>query len=157
MRIVITIFIFTFSLINITSQEVIATQGTESTNSASRLSYTIGEVISVFGSDSTNILTQGFQQPYRISATLIEDVELDFQVNIYPNPAVEQLNIELENYQTGYTYQLYDVSGKLLIKKAIESKKIIISFQQYSTGVYFLLLMEEESKKLKTYKVQKSH
>ena len=87
----------------------------------------------------------------------IIEFEIDFQVNLYPNPAIEQLNVHIDNYKSGYSFQLYDALGKLLVVKKIESEDIVLPFSSYSTGLYFLVFLEEADKKLKTYKVQKSH
>ena len=46
------------------------------------------------------------------------------EVSVYPNPVQNHLNIRLTNSNQSYlNLTLYDVSGKMLVKKTINSKK----------------------------------
>ena len=137
-------------------QQVIATQGNSSSNSAGALDYTIGEVVIAFGMDDSTHLTQGFHQPvFRI--TNIENIEISFEVSIYPNPAVDQLNIEFKEIKSGSRVDLYDASGRLLVTSLIRDYTMIIPFHKYETGVYFLSFISSANQLLKTFKVQKSY
>ena len=141
---------------NCFSQQVISTQGNSSSNSAGSLDYTIGEVIVTFGADDSTHLTQGFHQPvFRV--TNIETIEISFEVSIFPNPAVDQLNIQFKEINKGSRCDLYDVSGKLLFTKLITDYSMVIPFSKYETGVYFLSFISSENQLLKTFKVQKSY
>ena len=89
------IFIFCCFILNccfFSAQTVIGTQGNSSWNSACSIDYTIGEVVIAYGSDSTTHLTQGFHQPV-FEITSVETIDISFEVTIYPNPAVDQVNI----------------------------------------------------------------
>ncbi len=141
---------------NCFSQQVIATQGNSSSNSAGSLDYTIGEVVVTFGSDGSTHLTQGFHQPV-FEITNIETFEISFEVSIYPNPAVDQLNIQFIEIDKGSRFDLYDASGKLLVTKLITNYSMVIPFSKYETGVYFLSFISSENQLLKTFKVQKSY
>ena len=93
------------STCSIKGQVVIATQGNSSSNSAGSLDYTIGEVVITFGSDNFTHLTQGFHQPV-IKVTNIETVEISFEISIYPNPAVDQLNLQFKEINKGSRFDL---------------------------------------------------
>jgi len=138
-------------------QFIISTSGEEAIMSnGNQVSWTIGELVTVTAELTEKTYTQGFHQPY-INVIFIEDHQLDFLVNIYPNPATDYVFIKFENVKKGYSYQLIDAAGKLLKNEPINSTNIFLSFESYSTGVYFLLFINNENKKLKTYKIQKSH
>lgn len=144
------------SIFSVKAQQVIATQGNSTSNSAGSLDYTIGEVVVVFGFDDSTHLTQGFHQPV-IRVTNIETIEISFEVSIYPNPAVDQLNISFKEINKGDRFDLYDASGKLLVTKLITNFSMSIPFSKYETGVYFLSFISSENRLLKTFKVQKSY
>ena len=147
-----------FIILNISSfsQEVIATQGGRDINSDGSLDYTIGEAIITFGDNGSNVLTQGFQQPvFEVMEVL--DIQSEFEVNIFPNPATEYVNVQFQELETGYVLMLVDELGKMLVKQEIKTKEIIIPFNKYSTGVYFLSIIDGKQTKIKTYKIQKSH
>tara|TARA_B100001939_G_C16764594_1_gene539818 strand:+ start:303 stop:785 length:483 start_codon:yes stop_codon:yes gene_type:complete len=136
---------------------VIGTDGGYARNNQFSLSYTIGEVVTDLGRDTVNNvdLTQGFQQSY-ISIVSVEDHDLDIDIMIYPNPAVDYLNVIVSNIDKANNYFMYDMSGKLIRQERINDKEFKIGFSALSTGNYMLVFNDEE-RKLKTIKVQKSY
>ena len=156
------LILYTFSTINYHSQTtgeefIISTAGEEAVMSnGNQVSWTIGELVTVTAEMPEKHFTQGFQQPY-INVTDIIDHQPSFMVNIFPNPATDYLFIKLETIRKGNRYQLIDVKGKLLLNEPIVNTEITLPFYSYSTGVYFLVFINKENEKLKTYKIQKSH
>ena len=136
---------------------VIGTDGGYAGNNQFSLSYTIGEVVTEFGRDTTNNvdLTQGFQQS-RLSIVSVENHDLDIDISIYPNPAVDQLNVRISDIDRANRYSMYDMSGKLIREEGIRTKEFTIGFNSLSTGNYMLVFTDRE-KRLKTIKVQKSY
>tara|TARA_Y100000991_G_scaffold19026_1_gene12463 strand:+ start:949 stop:1431 length:483 start_codon:yes stop_codon:yes gene_type:complete len=150
------------SMVNISySQDldhfVIGTDGGYAGNNQFSISYTIGEIVTELGNDPVNNidLTQGFQQAY-ISIVSIEDHIPDIDISVFPNPAVNYLNVNISDLSKVKTYALFDMSGKLLKQQEIISNQLEISFSNFSSGNY-LLIFKNEQQKLKTLKVQKSH
>ena len=136
---------------------VIGTDGGYAGNNQFSLSYTIGEVVTEFGRDTINNvdLSQGFQQSY-ISIVSVEDHDLDIDIMIYPNPAVDYLNVVVSDIDKANNYFMYDMTGKLIRQARINDKEFKIGFSALSTGNYMLVFTDEE-RRLKTIKVQKSH
>ena len=136
---------------------VICADGGHAKNNQFSLSYTIGEVVTDLGRDTINNadLTQGFQQSY-ISIVSVEDHDFDIDISIYPNPAVDQLNVRISDTDRANSYSMYDMSGKLIRQEAIRTKEFKISFSSLSTGNYMLVFTDRD-RRLKTIKVQKSH
>ena len=65
--------------------------------------------------------------------------------------------IKLENNITGDRFKLLDAAGKLILDQSIKSNEILVPFQSYSTGVYFLIFTNNNNEKLKSFKIQKSN
>ena len=60
-------------------------------------------------------------------------------INIYPNPASSNLNIDVPSQlKTGLTIEVYDVLGKKLLQKSISKLTTNISISQWNTGVYLM-------------------
>ncbi len=59
-------------------------------------------------------------------------------VNIYPNPAQENITIEIAPSETIKAITIYDVSGKLLIQSTAVTNKIILNISELSFGYYFV-------------------
>ena len=154
------ILFFLFS-ISVTSQDldhyVIGSDGGHSRNNQFSLDYTIGEVITEFGEDTLNNvhLTQGFQQTM-LAIVSVEDHLQEIEIDVYPNPAVEYLNISIPALQEDMQFALFDMQGKLIEKQKIDSKKFTIGFSNMSTGNY-LLVFSNKDQRIKTLQVQKSH
>jgi len=151
-----------FSYVQITGQltaeqYILSTSGSQGAflNNHS-MSWTMGEMLIETGTQSDHKFTQGFHQPI-LKLTTIQDLQVDLLLEIYPNPATEQLNIQLENFEPGYSFQLYDALGKLLLTEPLLSSNKVIPFNSYSTGLYFLVFTKGDNEKLKTFKIQKSH
>lgn len=65
------------------------------------------------------------------------------QMNIYPNPANDELYIEL-NKEINGLIEIYDVMGKKMITKKIKNDKIIrINIKAYSNGIHFVKVIDE--------------
>ncbi|NLA25320.1 MAG: T9SS type A sorting domain-containing protein, partial [Bacteroidales bacterium] len=67
------------------------------------------------------------------------------EISIYPNPASEYLNIELNQYLSDEV-QIYDISGKLLISKAINSNHTQINIADLEQGMYILNVLKSDRK-----------
>ena len=145
-----------FLMGNLTCQEVIATQGNSSSNSIATLDYTIGEVVTITGTDNQNDITQGFHQPI-FEITAIVNTEVCCEVNIFPNPTIDQLNIQVKEINQFSRFDLFDVNGKLLNTRLIDQNNMQLSFYKYATGVYFISFISTENQLIRTFKVQKSY
>ena len=150
------LFAFSFYSQNL-DHFVIGTDGGYAGNNQFSLSYTIGEIVTELGNDTVNNidLTQGFQQAY-ISIVSTENHIADIDISVFPNPAVNYLNVNISDLGKVKTYALFDMSGKLILQQEIISNQFEISFSNFSSGNY-LLIFKNDQQKLKTLKVQKSH
>ena len=136
---------------------VIGTDGGYAKNNQFSLSYTIGEVVTDLGRDTLNNidLTQGFHQSY-ISIVSVEEHDFDVNITVYPNPAIDFINVKISDLERVNRFSIYDISGNLLSQQQILDKAFKIGFSQFSTGNYIIVFTKDDTK-IKTIKVQKSH
>lgn len=73
-------------------------------------------------------------------------------VELFPNPVDTELNIELSN-KRDVTFELYNTSGKLILKRESSVLKTTLNLKALSQGVYFLNVSSKE--KIGTFKVIK--
>ena len=155
--------IFPFFFLILTSmclygQETTVPTGGEASGAGGTVSYTIGQVLYTTNSSIGNSEAQGVQQPYEISTVLglHEQEGISLTCQIYPNPSTTYLVLEVENYDLkDLHYKLYDVSGKLLKSKRIESTTITINMIDYLPSAY-LLQVVSESTTIQTFKIIKN-
>ena len=139
-----------FSLIPIFSQDVnqfvIGSDGDYAENNKFSITYTIGEVVTEFGRDSSiNIdLTQGFNQSY-ISIVSVEDHIVDMEINVFPNPVRPNFNglITIQGIRYNSDVKITDVAGNLVYKTTSNGGTAswnvrTLDGQKVATGVYLI-------------------
>lgn len=154
MRILI-VFVSFFNLNNLLAQsndlQVISTSGSSFTYENYSVEYTLGELaIDNIGNDL--ILTQGFHQGKLAIHTEIK--EIDFKINLFPNPAHTHFKVEFNSPKT-VDIILTDINGKTITREKIEnqsSKHFDIS--NLAQGIYTFTIIDSTSKQA-TYKIKK--
>jgi hypothetical protein len=91
--------------------------------------------------DSNGCIASDNKTLYVVTCTEIDQYETDnSQIYVYPNPAFDHLTIEGFTDQT--IAQMYDISGKLLLSKQLNTNQIDIS--SLAKGLYFIKLSTVE-------------
>jgi len=140
------------------SPEVISSAGDHFENDDISLSWTLGEpIISTLSGEY--ILTQGFHQDLFIITSVDETTIPDFDIQIFPNPTPDYLNIEINH--SGSTknkiiIQLLDMKGGLIkeLKKANNFNSTQINLQAFERANYFLRIIINNQ--TKTFKIMKT-
>jgi hypothetical protein len=137
----------------------------------------IGEV---FAKGSTNSSQQYYFNDNNISSSLyqyrlkmndidgkysyseIESIQTNCSLNnsilIYPNPAIDEVNLEISNEENvDYEIKILDIYGKIIYQNSIsinaEVKSIKIPLNNFSNGIYSVILFDGTNKKVvKLYK-----
>ncbi len=71
-----------------------------------------------------------------------EDLRVNYQFNIYPNPGSDFLIIEKENDFSGLTFELYDLQGKLILQKAIANRSNKIALPELPSATYLINILD---------------
>ena len=69
--------------------------------------------------------------------------EINFSINIYPNPAREILNIEINNINN-YNIEIYDFSGKNIYSKESKKSSYIVNLNSFPNGIYTIKIFSKE-------------
>lgn len=56
---------------------------------------------------------------------------------IFPNPSINQVNIQTNLSQIGTSYLVYDPTGKLMLTGKINSENTTVDISNFSNGMYF--------------------
>jgi hypothetical protein len=145
-------------LTGLQAQESINATGGNATGSGGLVSYSVGQVFYTTNTGTISSIAQGVQQPYEIFVvTALEEAKgINLSVSVYPNPTIDFLNLKVENYDNAnLTYQLFDISGKLLESKKIEGYQTSIVISNLVPATYFLKVIER-NKEVKTFKIIKN-
>lgn len=81
---------------------------------------------------------------------------INTEIHIYPNPASDELNIELINKQDQAELALYDMNGRNVIKRDIHGDFEKVSTSNLPAGIY-LLTLSSNGKMIHTQKIEIIH
>ena len=83
-----------------------------------------------------------------------EDLNNDFQVELFPNPVEDQLNLILPDY-SNYNVKIFNLQGQKLIDRFSDNKEVLIDISKFQKGTYFLKINSLTDKKTVTKKIIK--
>ena len=117
-----------------------ATDGDVS-GSGGSVSYSVGQVVYTTNTGASGSVAQCVQQPFEISiVTGIEEAKgINLSVSAYPNPTTDYLTLSISEFEiSNLTYQLYDISGKLLQSEKITGNQTNIVMSNLVPANYFV-------------------
>ncbi len=128
--------------INTSSQNII--------NSSGSTSYSFGQLITLSLVNNDGSISHGVQQAYEIVTLSVKETNLDFILQIYPNPTTDKLILKTKKIDfTGVHFILYDITGKIIKEKSILNEITEINMSPFISSSYFLKLFKKQ-KEIKT-------
>jgi hypothetical protein len=146
------------ALTGLQAQTAVTIAGCNASGSGGSVSFSAGQVFYTTNTGTNGSLAQGVQQPYEISiVTGNEEVNgISLQWVLYPNPTTDFLTLKIEDEIPSQCHaSLYDLNGKLLENKKMESNEISLDMSNYDPSTYFLKVIMD-NKEVKTFKIIKN-
>lgn len=149
-------YLLLFGITKLLAQQGSGTLGGDALGSGGTASYTIGQIDYITATGTGGIITQGVQQPYEIFiVTGIEEKDIDLTTSVYPNPTTDFILLKVENTKSKhFTFQLYDIQGKILLNKKVESNETSISMAYLANTIYFIKVLNNNNE-VKIFKIIK--
>ena len=132
--------------------------GGNASGSGGSASYSVGQVVYTTNTRTNGSVAQGVQQPFEISVvTAIEEAKgINLSVSAYPNPTTDYLTLEVKEFElSNMSFQLYDMSGKLLQNEKITGNQTSIVMSNLVPATYFVKVIQD-NKEVKTFKIIKN-
>jgi len=85
----------------------------------------------------------------------IDDVDVSSLIGLYPNPMSNVLNISLGDVNVS-EIQIYDVMGKIIRSKGVESDHVTVDVYDFAPGMYFVRLVMQDGHLSEPFKVVKN-
>jgi hypothetical protein len=137
------------------SPDVIASAGDFFSNSSGQIQWTLGELSIETYQNSSNMITQGFHQPFSLNTGLSAFSGAE-PIIVYPNPATDILNIETPP-AGNYIVSLMDVTGRIIKTEQTEkSDTIRLSLTGCSEGIYFVKIVNSDKNFIQYIRIIKS-
>jgi hypothetical protein len=149
--------IICLALNNAGAQESINATGGNASGSGGLVSYSIGQVAYQSHTGTNGSVVEGVQQLFEISVvTGLEEAKvISLSVSAYPNPTAEYLTLSIDEFSiSNLSYQLYDMSGKLLQNKSITGAETEVDMSSYVPSTYFVKVIRE-NQSYKEFKIIK--
>ena len=135
--------------------DVVTTTGGYYANSTGSLSWTMGEPISETVTDTSNTLTQGFQQgAYSVVSVVDELAQPTINISVYPNPVTSLLNIKSDSNDP-FRAEVIDLQGNIVYEQAFENGQGQIDLSSFSDTMYLLGVYDKDGNRIKVFKIQK--
>ncbi len=81
-----------------------------------------------------------------IDNTGVEEFLSDNNVSLFPNPAVDILNIRFDRYSNELIeMEMYDLTGKIVKKELLTNSQSAINIEELQNGVYFVKFINGEN------------
>lgn len=139
----------------VSAQEVVSSNGDSKSAAGVEVSWTIGEAVIETLIDGSITLTQGFQQT-KLTITAVSELLIPgLEIKVFPNPTPDIITIHFSEYIENSRYFLYDLRGKLLENKLINSADTEINMEKYAGGQYILKLTNKSRQPIQTFKIIK--
>ncbi|MFH1004629.1 MAG: T9SS type A sorting domain-containing protein [Bacteroidota bacterium] len=154
------VFLLGLGLTGLQAQETVLSTGGNASGSGGSVSYSVGQIVYTTTAGTNGFMAQGVQQPYEISiVTEIKEAKgIVLNCSAYPNPAIDFVKLKIEKYKIeNLIYQIYDIDGKLLENKKIESNEMNIVMSNLIPATYFLKVIDNnKEKEIITFKIIKN-
>jgi hypothetical protein len=142
-------------------RQVIGSTGNLTNSGSVKASSNIGEAIISTFSNTSLVLTQGFEQPdtMLITSTVMED-GFKMEITAYPNPARNQVILAFQLDQPlDIGIDIYNETGQQMLnqlKTTVQNKdKKELDFTGFYPGNYFIVIKSNDGKISRGIKVQK--
>ena len=139
------------------AQEKPTASGGEATGNGGSSSYSVGQVVYTTDEGTTGSVAKGVQQPFEISiVTGIDELGINLDVSVYPNPTTNFLKLQVESEQVqSLSYQLLDLQGKVISSENVSANNTTINMESLPTATYFLRV-NNSNQNVKTFKIIKN-
>lgn len=137
------------------AQERTVALGEEATGSDGSVSYTVGlpDYSNFSGSDGS--ITEGVQQPYEIFSVGMEEWDLSWEMNVFPNPATSFITISMKEAVKA-SFTLTDVQGRLVLEGELPEIENKIDIQALAMSSYYLNIHVNQEL-VRTYQIVKNN
>ncbi|MBD81117.1 MAG: hypothetical protein CL840_19525 [Crocinitomicaceae bacterium] len=141
------------------AQEVLGSSGQSNQVTNTQVSWNIGEVVTETGTTTNGSVTQGFEQSdFVVSSVELINTESSIQARVFPNPMVNELNIELSgNDNEVVTAKIYDGRGRLVFETSLTEQRSQLDMSMYSGSQYHLILNSKDNSYFEKFSLIKSH
>jgi len=103
---------------------------------------------------SNGICQESASMQITVGTTSIDDVNLSYLIDIFPNPVSDVLNIKLDNVEMS-EIQILDILGRISYSSAVDSDHLFVDVSGFAPGMYFVRFVMQDGQISQPFKVVK--
>lgn len=151
------VLLFGFLIPKVHSQNTAVASGGDSTGSGGKVSFSVGQITYTSASGTNGSVNQGEQQPIEIATLGIDEFPvITLAMSVFPNPTANNVTLKITDMATeNLSYQLIDLSGKLILNDKISTPETFIQIKNLNASTY-LLSVTDNNRTIKTFKIIKN-
>lgn len=151
------LFFFSICAGTARGQQTVPATGGTATGTGGSVSYTVGQTTFHVLTGTTEFIIEGVQQPFEISVlTAIDNTDdILLEYSVYPNPTTGMIWLVIGSpHPEEYSFQLFDMSGRLFRLTNITESKTEISLSNIPGSLFFLRVIRDNLE-IKVFKIVK--
>lgn len=118
------------------------------------VSFSVGQMTFSANVGPNGSVTEGVQQPYEISVLSVAEQAENISLSVYPNPSTDYLCLTTSDEISDLSYQLFDMSGRLLKSGKVVANQTSIDMQDLVPATYFVKV-NQGNETVKSFKIIK--
>ncbi|MDO9187002.1 MAG: T9SS type A sorting domain-containing protein [Bacteroidia bacterium] len=157
-KVILMFCLVSFGLGSVVAQENTDAMGGMLYGPAGTVSYSIGQIDYETATGSGGNITEGLQQPYEIMILSgIEENDINLTFSLFPNPTADLVVLSVQNsVPLNLTCSLFNIEGKLIEKREVNSSQTTITMSDLANGAYLLKVLRK-STEVKIFKIIKNN
>lgn len=168
MKSFVTLFLFLASTMLSFGQQfepaVLATSGGSGQAGKLQIDWTLGETAVEGITGQTSSFTEGFHQPWLIAEQVYTATTDDAnpaiappRFNVYPNPVLRELNVQLPDNEEAYRIHIHDAQGGLIqvVRPDIHDRKVMMTLDDLAPGLFYVHITDDLRQPVSIFKITK--
>jgi hypothetical protein len=103
---------------------------------------------------SNGICEESASMQITVGTTSVDDINISYLIDLYPNPMSDVLNIKLDNVEVS-EFQVFDMMGKILYSSGVSSDHLFVDVSGFAPGMYFVRFFMKDGLVSQPFKVMK--
>ncbi|RNC88052.1 MAG: T9SS C-terminal target domain-containing protein [Winogradskyella sp.] len=126
------------------AQENVTSSGKSSQSASGKSAYSVGLIHYKPSEGPGGSSSTGSQVSFEVLTSLSLDTEELISLNIFPNPTSDYIMINLRE-MSQLSYQIYDITGKQLLKGKIENTDTKINLKPITSSICILNIYKDNT------------
>jgi hypothetical protein len=143
------------------SQNAMVSAGSDSVCNSGTINCTIGQTFQSIVITENNVVLEGIQQPYMIETLTGNEINIELDLVLAPNPTNGLLRLQTNGLETQeeLMVQIFKTDGELIYKIKLQNNTTEIDLSNYPAATYILKVNKNTDfnnvTEIKTYKIIK--